>query len=61
MTCYFRSNISVLSCEENNSTTIKHVYKDSVNFIERYDADFSTSEPSNLKEMVPVTVMEGMI
>ena len=57
MTCFLTSNISVLSCEENNSTTIKHVYKDSANFIERHDVDFGINKPLNLTEMVPVTVM----
>ena len=55
------NNIWIFKCDENISTTIKHIYNYFANFIKIYDVDSGINDPSNLTEMVPVPEMEEMV
>ena len=54
-------NIDVFETVKNNSTTIEHIYNESVNFIDNCDVAFDTTDLWNQPKTVPVIVMEGMV
>ena len=50
-----------VKCNKSNFITTKHIYNESVNFIETYIVYFDINEPSNLTEMVPVIGMGDIV
>ena len=50
-------NISVFNCDKSNSIAIRHVYNESVDFVESYAADLDINGRSNLIEIVQVIGM----
>ena len=55
------TQICVFKCGKSKSTTMKHDYNESANFIKNYDVDFDMGAPSNITEMVPVIGLEVIV